>query len=160
LSGLKIYIDEISQDGLHCEGEIAADVLDLSDGEFVVSKNPLRYELDVSIVSNELLAFGRLAVDLQMCCSRCTVMFPVEVREDGYSFNMQVDKTTEFADLTEDIREAIILAFSSYPVCSQECKGLCPQCGANLNKGSCECSQPGDLRWAGLDSVLTDKSDK
>lgn len=153
MSGLRIYIDEIPFEGLHLEGEISAEVLELSDGEFIESREPLRYVIDVSLVSGELLVFGSLAIRLSLMCSRCSVMFETEVREPAYSFNMPVEKTCEYADLTEDMREAIILAFSSYPVCSSECKGLCITCGANLNKGECSCAPAVDDRWAGLDGL-------
>lgn len=155
MSGFRIYIDQIPQDGLHCEGEIPPEDLDLDDGEFVESDFPLKYSVDASVVSDELLVFGSISVDLRMRCSRCAVMFPVTVAVNDYSFNLHVDKTLEYADLTEDMREATILAFSSYPVCSEDCRGLCPQCGANLNEGECKCRPPGDIRWDGLDSVLT-----
>ncbi len=145
-------MDEIPQDGLRREGEISPERLDLSDGEFVACDKPLKYELDISIVSGELLVFGSLCVDLSMRCSRCAVMYPVTVTEKDYNYNQPVDKTLEYVDLTEDMREAIILAFSSYPVCSENCKGLCVQCGANLNEGECKCEPPSDIRWQGLDS--------
>ncbi|MCE9615358.1 MAG: DUF177 domain-containing protein [Lentisphaerae bacterium] len=51
-------------------------------------------------------------------------------------------------DLTGDIREAMILAFPGYPVCSPECKGLCATCGVNLNEAACRCAPPDDNRWA------------
>jgi uncharacterized protein len=152
LSGLRVYIDEIPQDGLRLEGEIDAETLDISD-DFVKCTNPLCYKVELSIVSGELLVFGELSVDLLMRCSRCAVMFPVTVAESAYSYNQQVEKRLEYVDLTEDMREAIILAFSSYPVCSEDCKGLCPQCGANLNEGACKCKPPADARWDGLDSL-------
>jgi uncharacterized metal-binding protein YceD (DUF177 family) len=59
----------------------------------------------------------------------------------------------ESVDLTEDIRESMILAFPHYPVCNPECKGLCPQCGVNLNNAPCSCQPPADDRWAGLDGL-------
>lgn len=57
----------------------------------------------------------------------------------------------ESVDLTEDVREAMILAFPVYPVCRSECKGLCDRCGKNLNEATCECAPPDDNRWAALD---------
>jgi uncharacterized protein len=153
MNGLRIYIEDVPFDGLHVEGELGADLLGLSDGEFVESHEALRYSLDVSLVSGEFLVFGSLAVKLRLMCSRCSVMFDSVVEEPQYSFNVQVEKNCEYVDLTADVREAIILAFSSYPVCSEECKGLCAQCGANLNDGECGCAQAVDERWAGLDGL-------
>lgn len=54
--------------------------------------------------------------------------------------------------LLEDIlREQILLAVPIRTVCRDDCKGLCPQCGQNLNQGACQCSPPvGDTRWQAL----------
>jgi uncharacterized protein len=151
--GLRIYVADIPQDGYRLEGEIPAEVIDLADGEFIESREPLIYALDVSEVTNELLVFGSVSVDLVMQCSRCSAMFPITITENNYSYNQHIEKTLEYVDLTADMREAIILAFSSYPVCSADCKGLCTQCGANLNKGECKCKPLTDDRWAGLDGL-------
>ena len=153
MSGLRIYVSEIPRDGCHIEGEIAADVVDLMGGDVVESCEPLKYELDVSVVTDELLVFGAISICLKMQCSRCSAVFPVSVEESLYSYNEHVEKTMEYADLTVDMREAIILAFSSYPVCSLDCKGLCGQCGANLNDGDCDCKPVVNEQWAGLDGL-------
>ena len=56
-------------------------------------------------------------------------------------------------DLTDDIREAIILTFPAYPVCQPDCKGLCPTCGENRNKAACRCAPPQDNRWSALNDL-------
>lgn len=40
-----------------------------------------------------------------------------------------------------ELREAIMLELPTLPLCSEDCKGLCPRCGTNLNKGECDCSK-------------------
>jgi uncharacterized protein len=42
-------------------------------------------------------------------------------------------------DLQEEVREAILLEVPWHPLCSPECRGLCPRCGKNLNEGTCGC---------------------
>ena len=59
----------------------------------------------------------------------------------------------ESVDLTPDIRESMIFTFPHYPVCSQDCKGLCARCGINLNRDACDCGSPTDDRWAQLDTL-------
>lgn len=56
-------------------------------------------------------------------------------------------------DLTDDMREAIILAFPRYPVCRPECRGLCGRCGKNLNIEACTCTPLDDNRWTALDKL-------
>ncbi len=153
MDGLKIYVADIPQDGYRLEGEVAAEVMDLVGGDVVESCEPLKYGLDVSVVTDELLVFGSISVDLKIRCIRCSTVFAVTIEEDLYSYNEHVEKTMEYADLTADMREAIILAFSSYPVCSEYCKGLCSQCGVNLNDGECNCKPVVNEQWAGLEGL-------
>ncbi len=69
-----------------------------------------------------------------------------EAEEETYS-----GKTV---DLDPMLREQILLALPSYPVCKESCKGLCPVCGANLNDRECGCDRHvPDPRWAGLKNV-------
>ena len=54
-------------------------------------------------------------------------------------------------DITEVVRQDLIIALPMQPLCSLDCKGLCPVCGANLNEGHHEChSEEVDPRWAVL----------
>lgn len=54
--------------------------------------------------------------------------------------------------LLEDVlREQVLLAVPLKAVCRQDCKGLCPHCGANLNVATCSCAEPiQDPRWSAL----------
>jgi len=54
-------------------------------------------------------------------------------------------------DLGPMARDAIVLELPMAPLCRDDCKGLCPQCGANRNEGDCGCVAPRDPRWANLD---------
>lgn len=55
------------------------------------------------------------------------------------------------ADITHIVKQTLVLATSMKPICSEDCKGLCPTCGANRNVAPCDCSQKRiDGRWAGL----------
>ncbi|HEY1815975.1 MAG TPA: DUF177 domain-containing protein [Kofleriaceae bacterium] len=56
----------------------------------------------------------------------------------------------ETIDLEPLFREQFILAVPYAPVCREDCKGLCPQCGIDLNSGTCSCEQPIDPRLAAL----------
>jgi len=67
-----------------------------------------------------------------------------EVNEETYSGKV--------IDLDPVIREQLLLALPSYPVCQESCKGLCPVCGVNLNERDCGCDRHvPDPRWAALE---------
>ncbi len=54
-------------------------------------------------------------------------------------------------DISEDVRQMILLSVPLKLLCSDTCAGLCPQCGKNLNTESCSCTGPAiDSRWEGL----------
>ena len=57
-------------------------------------------------------------------------------------------------DLVPLVRDAVLLHLPPAPLCREECRGLCPRCGANLNEGECGCDpSPPDARWAALDAL-------
>ncbi len=58
-------------------------------------------------------------------------------------------------DLGPAVREELILAVPGYSVCGEDCRGLCPQCGADRNTRPCECRPPVDERWAVLEALKT-----
>jgi uncharacterized protein len=60
-------------------------------------------------------------------------------------------------DITEDVRQTLLLAVPLKLLCRDECRGLCPICGANRNTVSCECTdQPADSRWDALKNLRTE----
>lgn len=60
--------------------------------------------------------------------------------------------TGKVIDLDPVVREQLLLALPGYPVCQDDCKGLCSVCGANLNDRDCGCDRHvPDPRWAGLE---------
>src|SRR5207302_11514852 len=62
-------------------------------------------------------------------------------------------------DLAPLARDAVLLDLPLAPVCTDDCQGLCPECGANRNDGDCGHSEvPTDPRWAALDALRTDQS--
>lgn len=66
----------------------------------------------------------------------------------------RIEAGSDLVDMTDDLREAVLLGMPSFPLCSQDCKGLCPVCGQDLNKEECECARAGgDFRWNALDNL-------
>jgi uncharacterized protein len=59
--------------------------------------------------------------------------------------------------LEDVVREQVLLSLPSRTLCKEDCKGLCPRCGQNLNLGACDCNPTSDPRWnalAGLASTV------
>ncbi|MCK4236882.1 MAG: DUF177 domain-containing protein, partial [Candidatus Krumholzibacteria bacterium] len=63
-------------------------------------------------------------------------------------------------DIFPRVREAVILELPMKFLCSENCKGLCSRCGANLNEGDCGCNlRSGDSRWDVLKKLLSEEED-
>ena len=166
-----IEVVRIPPEGKKFTGEEPASILNTEDAVFVKAgvpskgsgvvppsraacdlrvAGPIRYDLTAQVVSNELIVTGALTVDMLFRCSRCAEFFPLSAGEPSFECVHEIVDRAESVDLTADIREAIVLTFPAYPVCRAECKGLCPQCGTNLNREKCNCTSPGDFRLGGL----------
>jgi len=95
-------------------------------------------------------------------CRRC--LAPVDVRIDeslGLVFVTEeeaegdedcyvVPRRASVLDLTEAVREELLLAAPQFVECRKDCRGLCPRCGADLNAGPCNCAPEMDPRWEAL----------
>ncbi|HVP66360.1 MAG TPA: DUF177 domain-containing protein [Anaeromyxobacteraceae bacterium] len=80
-----------------------------------------------------------------------------DAHRDGSFAPYDVDEETyrgKVIDLDPLVREQLLLALPRYPVCQENCKGLCPVCGQNLNEKDCGCERHvPDPRWAGLEKL-------
>lgn len=147
---MKIYLNDITDEGLQVEGDLSPDILESTADDPVWCDGPIHCRLRAQVVSDELLVDGTLQAALKLRCRRCDCQFAGELSGLTYHYDQSLESAPEYVDLTQDIREAIILALPSYPVCDPACKGLCPQCGGNRNKTRCDCEPPVDHRWAAL----------
>jgi uncharacterized protein len=75
----------------------------------------------------------------------------VELSENDKMDVVYLHPETDTINLTDDIRDYALLAIPMKSLCSENCKGLCPNCGANLNDGPCKCKEEKiDPRWEPL----------
>ncbi|MFA5044095.1 MAG: DUF177 domain-containing protein [Kiritimatiellia bacterium] len=118
----------------------------------------VRYALTAQRFDTDLLVRGVLEVDFRGRCARCGEEIVRTVRDGAFTNSYPLSAANELIDLTADIREAILLALPMNFLCSEECRGVCLQCGANLNKAPCAC---GKLRqatpWGMLDRLKIER---
>lgn len=74
-----------------------------------------------------------------------------EALDDPDSYAVAPEATE--IDVTPAIREELVLAAPRYVVCRDDCKGLCPRCGKDLNAGTCGCAPATDARWQPLKAL-------
>lgn len=148
---------------------LRVDIRDLRRGPVdtagvVPATDPLFEGLDLSlaeplVVSGVLEATGRgdffwrgrLGTRVNATCRRCLKEFVVpfdspvdalftldpDLQDDPSVYPLSEPLT--HVDVTGAIREELALALSNYPLCREDCAGLCPKCGADLNQGPCSC---------------------
>lgn len=134
-----IQVNRLAPDGAEVEGEEPAAILEVGPGALFRVLGPVACRLHAQLVSGQLVVRGSLAVEMEFGCSKCGAFFSTTVADSSFLRAYEVPEGTESVDLTDDIREGILLHVPNYPVCSRTCRGLCPQCGRNWNEGPCAC---------------------
>jgi uncharacterized protein len=136
------------------------DELGIDPGRSVV---PLDAEAECDIVlrpfSGGIDAEGTVRAPWVGICRRCTEPvtgeLTITVRERFADATPAEDDLYPIVDDSIDlgplVRDAIVLDLPMAPLCREDCRGLCPQCGADRNEGDCGCVAPRDPRWANLD---------
>jgi len=137
----KLTIDtlRIDPDGETIEGEV--ECVDL-DEPFVKAFGGVRYGLTLQVFGTELLVRGKLEQDFDLVCSRCGKDFDDTVKVGDFTASFEIPENSPEVDLTEEIRESIILALPTYPVCDETCPGI-----------EQTAEMPSDDRWNVLDSL-------
>lgn len=149
-----VDIWRIPQEGETRTGILPGAVLGLEGEADIIADAPVHYDLHIIVGGEELIATGRVATEVKFLCSRCAERFATPIAEDHFEVAITFANKFSSVDLTPDIREAILLAFPTHPVCAATCLGLCATCGANLNKGGCNCVKSvRDERWGVLDNL-------
>jgi len=173
-------IKELELHPLDFEEEFQPDVIDL--GTEARQRTPLRASGRAEVVEEhhgkhqiikDIRLRGKLAAGLELQCARCLEPVPKEIKREfellyrplgadaGRDELSVTDAEAEIGYyqgegiLLEDVlREQLLLALPLKATCREDCKGLCPQCGKNLNLEKCSCtSEVEDPRWAALKEV-------
>lgn len=172
---MKIEFDKDSEDGSQTlKQEESPETLQLC-AEGASFGEPVKVDLSVSKIGNQLICRGKVKTSAQLECSRCLAIydqpiisnldFVVDFGENPQEFKSEednyfiADPFAGFFEIDNLVREIVILALPLKPLCSEDCKGLCPICGTDLNKSQCSCvKKEVDPRWEKLKGLLGDKS--
>ncbi|MFC1987402.1 DUF177 domain-containing protein [Chloroflexota bacterium] len=126
--------------------------------EIADSNSLVQGEVRLIRTDRSILVKGRLHTESELSCSRCLSLFScpltLNIKEEYFPI---IDITTgapvplpdepgyftidehNILDLTEAIRQYMLLAIPMKPLCHEDCAGLCPTCGDNLNQVPCNC---------------------
>jgi uncharacterized protein len=140
------------------------------EGEVAVSDRPVEVEVSLNRFGNDIYVTGVAKGSIRLQCGRCladyrqalevelNASFIDESDADAGEYDEEVyvyDGVT--VDLYPLAREQLLLALPLKPLCKEDCKGLCPKCGADLNEKDCGCRRGEvDKRFAVLARLKKD----
>ncbi|GFN31936.1 hypothetical protein PCURB6_21960 [Paenibacillus curdlanolyticus] len=143
----------------------------------VLSASPIHVKLNVHAADGIIHVDGRLTSELEMACSRCLnpaavkvdVPFheqfkPVEAlspEDEDLDVDDPIEVVGETLDLKPYVEDLWLLELPFVPVCSSDCRGLCSECGQNLNERECGCERGSiDPRLAALKDLFKDNDNQ
>ena len=158
-----VNTSHITDTFLRLRGTESADVLELTGD--VTAAGEIRYDLTASMAGQDLVVRGEASVPVKTECARCLRDVAATLCAKEICIVRENVPARE-VDITSDIREELLLTMPSRFLCSSDCKGLCPGCGANLNEKKCSCGKKKkgkaetpaeESPWAVLDQLKPDR---
>jgi len=143
--------------------------------EFGLENHPNLYDeveiqVDIEKRSPQYVLKSLVQISGRFACDRCTREFEKRLSGEGRVIFSSDEAMLEMSeadeihylapdakeiDITPDLRDTILLAIPMKLLCSEECRGLCAGCGADLSIESCRCAAPpADTRWEALHKLL------
>ena len=126
-------------------------------------KSDVEVQATLEKSSGQLLLRAGVSTSAEVACDRCVKLIqqPLQSKYQMYYFweapeedrydPSEVQVLTpgqNVLDLTDDVRQTVVLSLPLKHVCREDCKGICPMCGKNLNDGPCTCTETReDGRW-------------
>lgn len=183
---MRIRIEDIPDGGLRLQADensqrfpVLRELITAGECEFC---EPVHIQLRATRVREWIQVEGSVDTRVGLSCSRCLETFPFALQNHfALTFTEALPEISDphgggaqlaaedmglilfngkEIDLTEAIQEQLVLALPFRPLCKDNCRGLCPQCGANLNETCCTCRvTAGDSRFAILKDLLSEKND-
>lgn len=161
---LRIKLDEIKESGyrLSCSRKkdwIEDVVGDIKNIDFAFIDD-VRIEIEIFRTGDSIFVRGLITTTIKISCIRCLDDFDAHL-EAELQYNFYPSEEKQFPpeveinrkdldllyyqgdsiNVTPLIKEQILLNIPSHPLCRESCKGMCPQCGSNLNQGPCRCDK-------------------
>jgi len=162
---LRVDLRELARGPVETRGELKQDDPVL-EGTGVALAEPVQVSGRLQAISEGRFYWqGRATTVIQGECRRCLtpVSTPLSLEigalfsqdpdalDDPDSYAVAPDATE--VDITPAVREELVLTAPRYAVCREDCKGLCPQCGKDLNAGACGCAPVTEARWQPLEAL-------
>jgi uncharacterized protein len=167
---MKIHVKDAPEGYSEYTEDVLPSDVELCDEEGLAFPRPVHVTARLTREGNKFYVHGTVGTTVLMPCARCLgeAQTAVNGEFDGIfhwkqSHNTFVHISDEgdehqfggaVLDLSPLVREAVIMAIPIAPLCQPDCAGLCPHCGADLNKEKCTCDDNNiDPRWSALEKL-------
>ncbi|MDP4858084.1 MAG: DUF177 domain-containing protein [Desulfobacterales bacterium] len=165
---MRVNVNDIGDGGIGLTFEESAEsfpsLLEISRGGECVFLMPLTIDLRIRRIGQLFEATGRFETRVRLLCSRCLADYETPLAADFIlSFSREQPEAAdpsqhaeielgaeeiglilfhgEEIDLRDAVQEEVLMAVPMKTLCRPECKGLCPQCGTDLNQDDCGCER-------------------
>lgn len=128
--------------------EVLSGNTELAEGYFI--EKPVKFKGIIAKVDDTLQLSGILNVDYRVACFRCLkdIEGQLEIKiEESYTNSDELAEELDayqydgdILELDKAFKDNIILSLPTKKLCTQDCKGICPICGINLNESQCDCT--------------------
>jgi uncharacterized protein len=134
---MKILVRQIGPEGITLQESFPADVIGMEQIDVLRFLAPFETKAKVLKAENEIIATVTAASRYATFCSRCLEEMELDwsVR---FTLTFDAKEYAEFIEIDEEIRQELILNLPARVLCRDDCKGLCVDCGTNLNKQACQ----------------------
>lgn len=162
---MQLQVSEIKERGTDLQIEEPAShfpvLADLEQGSQWTFLSPIVVALHVHKISGMVELEGRIATEVEIPCKRCLAPTQRKINasfhqtyvnelprvsgDDGEELELSAAEmglelfTDGCIDITEEIQQQVLLLLPDHPLCVEQCKGLCLECGVNLNHMECNC---------------------
>lgn len=155
---IKFSVSRAEKEPILLEGSEGPEFWDLPADDQYSAEEDVEYSLTVKAVAGSFLVNGSISGKVKAACGRCLAPVELEIVNGDIELYYAKDEITEEEfDITADVRDELLIELPMNPLCSDDCKGLCPVCGVNRNRKNCKCAPQGNLAWSALDNIITEE---
>ena len=157
---LIISLARLDKEDIPLTGELCGDFLGFDDASIFKLVRPIEYKLEAKMISGNVLVNGGVDMAVTGDCGRCLAPIERNFSVNVTLFYDEVGPRQEELDISDELRTELLLALPVNILCNEECAGLCPICGGDLNKELCCCSNDApaaddESPWGALDELNT-----
>ena len=135
---MKVFLKDIRPEGLVLHDTMNADVIGVREEDHLKFDSALSINTRFELIEDTLLAKTKVRGNISSTCSRCLE----EIHrgwDKSFTLDFSINRNTDYVEIDEDVRQEVVLNLPMRVLCKEDCKGICVDCGVNLNEDECRC---------------------